>query len=234
MTIRTVASSLAGTDRRSRRAAIDAPHRTRNGPRRSEAARVAVLRAADDLLVDSGFQAVTVGSIAERAGVSKQTIYRWWRSKIDILLDVLEEDLPDDVTSRPPGTESAQDVLTGHVTHLNRVFTRSDTGRVLFVLIGHALQDAATASALRNQVLDRRRDHARARLRKALSCDAPGALPRQEANRLLDLLAGPVFHRAFMTGRPTDPLFAERLAATVLTCRQGTPPDGAPAAGPTC
>ncbi|MGW1951310.1 TetR/AcrR family transcriptional regulator [Streptomyces sp. NPDC001920] len=211
---------------------MDAPRRIRNGPRRSEAARVAVLRAADDLLAETGFQAVTVGSIAERAGVSKQTIYRWWRSKIDILLDVLEEDLRD-MASWPPRTGCAQEALTGHVTHLDRVFTRSDTGRVLFALIGHALQDATTAAPLREQVLKGRRDHSRARLLDALACGSPGALPRDGADRLLDLLAGPVFHRAFMTGRPTDPRIAERLVSTLLTCRQATPADGAPTAGPT-
>ncbi|MFE9022915.1 TetR/AcrR family transcriptional regulator [Streptomyces sp. NPDC007808] len=211
---------------------MDAPRRIRNGPRRSEAARVAVLRAADGLLAETGFQAVTVGSIAERAGVSKQTIYRWWRSKIDILLDVLEEDLRD-MASWPPRAGCAQEALTGHVTHLDRVFTRSDTGRVLFALIGHALQDATTAAPLREQVLKRRRDHSRARLLDALACGSPGALPRDEADRLLDLLAGPVFHRAFMTGRPIDPRIAARLVSTLLTCRQDAPADGAPTAGPT-
>ncbi|MFJ8536048.1 TetR/AcrR family transcriptional regulator [Streptomyces sp. NPDC093591] len=189
------------------------------------------MRAADDLLVDTGFQAVTVGSIADRAGVSKQTIYRWWRSKIDILLDVLEEDLRD-TASWPARTESAPAALVEHVTRLSGVFTRSSTGRVLFVLIGHALQDATTAAALRKHVLDPQRGQDRARLRAALASDSPGTLPRQEADQFLDLLAGPVFYRAFMTGRPTDPRFAERLVATLLTCRPGTPPDPAPTADP--
>ncbi|MER7402765.1 TetR/AcrR family transcriptional regulator [Streptomyces sp. NPDC000070] len=189
------------------------------------------MRAADDLLVDVGFQAVTVGSIAERAGVSKQTIYRWWRSKTDILLDVLEEDLRD-TASWPPRPESAQAALEGHVTHLSRVFTRSATGRVLFMLIGHALQDATTAAVLRDQVLDRERGHDRARLQEVLATASPGTLPRQEADQLLDLLAGPVFYRAFMTGRSPDPGFAGRLVSTVLTCRQGAPPDGAAPADP--
>ncbi len=70
-----------------------APHR------RDENARVAVLHAADDLLVERGFGGVTIEGIAARAGVAKQTIYRWWTSKVDILLDTLIDDassqLPD-------------------------------------------------------------------------------------------------------------------------------------------
>src|ERR1700734_4445669 len=63
-----------------------APHR------RDENARLAVLHAADDLLVERGFGGVTIEGIAARAGVAKQTIYRWWASKVDILLDTLIEE----------------------------------------------------------------------------------------------------------------------------------------------
>ncbi len=53
---------------------------------------MAVLEAADDLLVERGFASVTIEGIAARAGVAKQTIYRWWPSKIDILFDALAAD----------------------------------------------------------------------------------------------------------------------------------------------
>ncbi|MFF3499711.1 TetR/AcrR family transcriptional regulator [Streptomyces sp. NPDC003247] len=196
--------------------------RTRSGPRRSEAARVAVLRAADDLLMDVGFHAMTVSAIAERAGVAKQTIYRWWRSKVAILLDVLEEDLHDRA-SWPELPESAQAALEQHVTHLSRVFTQSPTGHVLFVLIGHALHDTTTATVLRDQVLTRQRQYDRSRARQALAPLSGREVSRDEADQLLDLLIGPAFHRAFTTGQPLDPRFVERLTATVLACRHGVP-----------
>ncbi|MDQ8708134.1 helix-turn-helix domain-containing protein [Streptomyces sp. LHD-70] len=144
MTIRTVASNLcvvagrrvprlprrgrlAGRLQRDRRHAIyekpSAPRpgteppdlRPKTGPRRNEAVRIAVLRATDDLLVDHGFHALTVSAIAERADAAKQTIYRWWRSKVDILLDVLEEGLKDGA-SEPLRAESASAALEQHVT----------------------------------------------------------------------------------------------------------------------
>src|ERR1700685_4741681 len=65
-------------------------HGNRHG--RSEAARVAVLEAADDLLVERGYAGVTIEGIAARAGVAKQTIYRWWPSKFEILMDTFLED----------------------------------------------------------------------------------------------------------------------------------------------
>lgn len=30
--------------------------------------------------------------IAKAAGVAKQTVYRWWSSKVDVLMDVFLED----------------------------------------------------------------------------------------------------------------------------------------------
>src|ERR1700761_3428475 len=62
-----------------------APHR------RNEQARIAVLHAADDLLAERGFAGVTIEGIAARAGVAKQTIYRWWPSKVEVLRDPLIE-----------------------------------------------------------------------------------------------------------------------------------------------
>lgn len=61
-----------------------------NVPRpRSEKARQAVLEAMRAALSSSGYEAVTIEGLAEVAGVSKQTIYRWWPSKAAILGEAL-------------------------------------------------------------------------------------------------------------------------------------------------
>src|ERR1700761_3271812 len=60
--------------------------------RRNEEARLAVLAAADELLIERGFGGVTVEGIAARSGVAKQTTCRWWPSKVAILLDTLVEE----------------------------------------------------------------------------------------------------------------------------------------------
>jgi AcrR family transcriptional regulator len=72
-------------------------HGNRHG--RSQAARMAVLEAADDLLVEFGFSGLTIEGIAIRAGVAKQTIYRWWTSKTDILLESLAVDATEHFTA---------------------------------------------------------------------------------------------------------------------------------------
>ncbi|WP_037855708.1 TetR/AcrR family transcriptional regulator [Streptomyces sp. NRRL S-340] len=55
--------------------------------RRSEKSRRAIYDAALALVAEVGYPRTTVEGIAARAGVGKQTIYRWWPSKADVLLE---------------------------------------------------------------------------------------------------------------------------------------------------
>jgi AcrR family transcriptional regulator len=55
--------------------------------RRSEKSRRAIYDAALSLVGEVGYPRTTVEGIAARAGVGKQTIYRWWPSKADVLLE---------------------------------------------------------------------------------------------------------------------------------------------------
>src|SRR5689334_12245799 len=81
---------------------------------RSEQARVAVLEAADDLLAEQGFARLTVEAIAQRAGVAKQTIYRWWPSKPAILLEAFLTDAAEELS--PPDSGDLATDLTAHLT----------------------------------------------------------------------------------------------------------------------
>lgn len=60
--------------------------------RRSERGRRAILSAAAELVVEVGYGSLTIEAIAARAGVGKQTIYRWWPSKGAVVLDAFLAD----------------------------------------------------------------------------------------------------------------------------------------------
>src|SRR5580698_8470605 len=112
-------------------------HGNRHG--RSEEARMAVLEAADDLLVERGFAGVTIEGIAARAGVAKQTIYRWWDSKTGILFDALTEDAEGYFTS--PDTGDLGRDLRGRLAELAAFLSATDAGAVYRALAGQAQHD---------------------------------------------------------------------------------------------
>lgn len=61
--------------------------RTPNPTRRSQRSRRAIYDSALALVVEVGYPRTTIEGIAARAGVGKQTIYRWWASKADVLME---------------------------------------------------------------------------------------------------------------------------------------------------
>ncbi|WP_327730061.1 TetR/AcrR family transcriptional regulator [Streptomyces sp. NBC_00487] len=74
--------------------------------RRSEKSRRAIYDAALALVGEAGYQRTTIEGIAARAGVGKQTIYRWWSSKGEVLLEAfldLQEQAAEQVAE--PGQE---------------------------------------------------------------------------------------------------------------------------------
>lgn len=62
---------------------------------RAARSREKMLRAATDLLVESGPRAVTVDAVADRSGVAKSTLYRHWPSRDEMLIDVVRCNMPE-------------------------------------------------------------------------------------------------------------------------------------------
>ncbi|MER5354563.1 TetR/AcrR family transcriptional regulator [Kitasatospora sp. NPDC002551] len=177
--------------------------------RRSETARLAVLNAADDLLVEVGFEGLTIEGIAAAAGVAKQTIYRWWKSKVDILFDNL---VLDGATALAWPAENPADPadLRAYVHRFAAFLGAEPAGKVLQALLGHAQLDARTAELLHGGFLDelRARDVAHTRACLGLPADEDGT---DRAAVLLDALLAPLYHRALVLRRPLDAAFVDAL-----------------------
>jgi len=61
------------------------------GRPRSEGTRQAILDAAVDLIGSQEYRTVSIDGIAAKAKVGKQSIYRWWPGKADLVLDAYTE-----------------------------------------------------------------------------------------------------------------------------------------------
>jgi AcrR family transcriptional regulator len=66
--------------------------RNRVVTRQSQDVRVAdILKAAREIVSESGYEGVTVSEIAERAGIVEGTVYRYFKNKEELLLKVAED-----------------------------------------------------------------------------------------------------------------------------------------------
>ncbi|OKP83611.1 TetR family transcriptional regulator [Paenibacillus helianthi] len=179
----------------------------RGRPRNNEA-EASILAASYDLLLEAGFGAVTVEKIAERAKVSKATIYKWWPNKAAVVLDgylsAASARLP------VPDTGSVQEDIRIHATNL-AVFLCSREGRVITELIGEAQFDAGLAEANRTRFFAPRRQEARELLERGV---ARGELKKDlDVNYSIDLMYGPIFYRLLITGDMLNGEFVEKLLA---------------------
>ncbi len=126
---------------------------TRSGPVRSEAARLAILEAAGELFAERGYEHLTMEGIARRAGVGKQTIYRWWPHKGDVIAEALLEGRLLERHRDVPNTGDARADLASWLTDLFALRASPDGEGLLRSLVAAAAGSAETGRRLRAEVL---------------------------------------------------------------------------------
>jgi AcrR family transcriptional regulator len=176
----------------------------RPGRPRSEKARRAILQAAADLLLDQGLARVSMDAVAERAGVSKATIYRWWPSKERLALEALLEWAA--TGGAPRDTGSLRGDLLALVRPWVREIRRRPFGRVIAALITQAQSDPQFAQVYRTHFVEQRREPMRAAFERAIA--------RREVSEdldvevALDIVYGPLYHRLLHGHAPLTDRFA--------------------------
>jgi AcrR family transcriptional regulator len=182
----------------------------RGRPRNMETQR-SILSASYELLLESGFGSVTVEKIAERAQVSKATIYKWWPNKAAVVMDGF---LSAATARLPvPDTGSAfQDILE-HATNMSQ-FMRSREGSIFLEIIGEGQVDSALAEAFRTRYIQPRRLEVRHIMNRGLQ---RGDLEEDlDIDLYTDLIYGPIFYRLLVTGDPIDNDYVEQLVTQVF------------------
>lgn len=174
------------------------------GRPRSEQARAAVLHAVDDLVVEIGYGAMTLKGIAERAGVSRQTVYRWWSTKAEILLEASAIDARQELDVPAHGDPAAD--LGAYLDALIVFLTVSTAGAAYRALLGEAQHDKAVGELLRTN--DPLGESAATVIARSFPGDAL-ELPMSQATALL---VGPVFFW-ILSGRDPQALDSRALAA---------------------
>ena len=188
----------------------------RNGKRspgrpRSERARLAILRSTLDSLGNNGFLNFTIENVAERAGVGKATVYRWWPDKWALIADAFASS----ITARLhfPDTGSVYTDMSRQMRQLIKVF-RSPRGRIVSAILAAGQSDKDLIAAFRDRFLWPRRREAYATLRRAI---LRGELRKNtDLDLLLDSLYGPIYMRFLIQHDRLTPEFVDHLCALVL------------------
>ena len=181
----------------------------RRGRPRSETARRAILAAALELAAERDAERVTMDAIARRARVSKETLYRWWRSKGEVLLEALaqrgEEAIP------VPDTGSLAGDL-GRFMRSTAAALDRPTRRLLRTLAAQAAADPAFAEQTRERFLARRRAALAAVLDRAVE---RGELTAPRAGIALDLVFGSLWYRLIFDVGPLDTSWADAVTDAI-------------------
>jgi AcrR family transcriptional regulator len=177
----------------------------------SPTARAQIVEATLELLAERGFQATTIEAIAGRAGVGRNTIYRRWDAKEELIVDALYE-LSADLDSQEGN--DVYELLLDWIRDLIRVFAHPLFGRLIPGVLGELESNPAFARAYVDRVVRPRREAILGLLERAVE---QGDL-RGDANidHVADLLVGPPFIRLLPFGLPpVTEDYAEELLETI-------------------
>jgi len=184
----------------------------RPGRKRSEESRQAILTAAAELVAEVGYAGLSIEGIAARSGTGKQTIYRWWPSKADVLLEALAEKADLHIPIPDEGSYAAD--LRAFLAASFALGRTPQVIEVLRALMAEAQIDPEFGERFRAGFLRRRREALGVLVDRALARGDLPPVPR--AATVADLVFGLIWYRVLATRDPVDDTQIDELVA-VLT-----------------
>jgi len=160
------------------------------GRHRSLEAEAAILKAALYLLERKPLRKVSADAIAQRAGVSKATIYKWWPNKSLVALDAFLAGITERVIM--PDTGSAERDFTEQLQSLI-AFYLSPLGKIFSQFIAEGQSDPEFLALFRERFLYTRREAAKIMWRRGV--ERGEICSDIDSEIVLDLIYGPMIFR---------------------------------------
>ncbi|MBK3555581.1 TetR/AcrR family transcriptional regulator [Streptomyces sp. MBT56] len=200
-----------------------APTKAPDSSRRSDRSRRAIHDAALALVTEVGYRSTTIEGIAARAGVGKQTIYRWWPSKAAVLMDAFLDLAGRSAEGAGSGGEAQSDeaaqgipdtgdlvadlklVLRATVDELNDPVLEAPTR----ALTAEGIVDAKLGAEFVHKLLDPQLALYVTRLRAAQ--EAGDVRADVDPRIALELLIGPLMHRWLLRTLPLTHAYADEI-----------------------
>jgi AcrR family transcriptional regulator len=182
------------------------------GRPRSEHSHEAILDAVLQLLEDEGYGALTIEGVARQAGVGKQTIYRWWKCRAELVLEAYANHAASKIPLPDKGSLRADldAFLTAGCKRLTDI-----SGPIMRGLMADAVLDEEFREVLLKAFLNKRKEALKALLERGI---VRGELVTDaDLDVICDLVFGAIWHRLLLKQGRLDGRFARQLAAIVMT-----------------
>ena len=189
---------------------IDVNMRSPGRPR-NERIESRVLEVVRALVIRQGYPSVTMAEIATTAGVAKQTLYRRWPSKAEVVLEAF-------LDSAAQADEIVYDGLAPTLTRfLIKLFGHLERdGEAIRSLIASAQADSKFLQQFRERFVKPREEALAAILSEAVATQELQA--DLDTGTLSDMIHGAFWYRLLL-GEPLDRSYAERLSAIIVSGR---------------
>lgn len=178
----------------------------KNGRPRDMNIKYKVLSVTYKMLVDRGFQAITMEKIATESGSSKATLYRWWPSKSAILLEAVQERADSYPTFDDTG-DVRKDLLSeiqGVITYYN-----GTTGKAMLDLIAHSRFEQELGEVIRDHFINKWREATTKIL--GLGISRKQLRPDLQFDLFMDSVWGAIYYRLLVYKMPMPSEYAKSL-----------------------
>ena len=187
---------------------------SKGGRPRSTQSQQAILDATLTLLATEGFEAMSIEAIAARAGVGKKTIYRWWASKEELVIDALKSLQQ---TKNPViDTGSLRTDMIAMLRNALQAWSGPFATQLLFNLLAVVMTHPEIYQVFYEQSVEPRLEHFRYMIQRA---QARGEVRQDlDADEIIGFVAGPIWYHMLRNANNVSfpPDLPERLVDTVL------------------
>lgn len=136
------------------------------------------------MLAEEGYAGFSIDAVSRRAGAGKPTIYRWWKNRADLLMEVYAAEKA--IITAVPTDDLARD-LVDHTLALWGFWCGTPSGRTFRALLAEAQSNPEALAVLREKFLPERLRDVRGLFNAAA---ARGDIPAGEVEARLALYLG--------------------------------------------
>jgi AcrR family transcriptional regulator len=180
------------------------------------ASHAAIMDAVYELLQETSARELTMEAVAKRAGVGKPTLYKWWPTKVALIMAMFGERLGDSLEL--PNAGSVEAGLRARMKSIVGKFN-GPMGKVMANLVAEGQSDPSVLTELFEEHIRPRRDAAIEAIKRAVTS---GEFSKSvEPEVLIDALYGPLYQRLLLKHAPLNEAFAEALLAQVMRGARG-------------